>query len=428
MSKAGLAIVFLVGSMFVLATGPALTAAESPGQAAVKAIKSLAPPEADDGAATKQAVPGSIIEVVATGVAADPDRALVNAYSHAIEQAVGVVVDAETMVRNDQVLTDQVLTYSDGFVQNYKVVRQWQERGLHYVRIRASVTAHKLVEKLKAQNIATREVYGDRWYLQVVHGWEAQQNAVKMFESVLRDGAMDRLLKVEIKGEPEVTERDAVQAKLKVKVVLSFDMDAWKNFRDRLKPRLDMVAKRKTVYSSPAGTPSPPQYRFCYVNYIADENRLSELRRSLPKLAEGSYYEVWLLRDTQDKAFRTFWDVLWVPSAVLEWPVQQLRTPVYQVRVDLLDAQEKPVLSTSVPLGPVFKQIPDHAVEFMGLGESDRTYPTFWFWPLWCHSDGCGFYANPDVVAEPVLTAEVDQLRSIASVRAFVERTPDEKK
>ena len=78
-------------------------------------------------------------EVVVTGDGADADKALQNAFSQAIEQAVGVLVDAETVVKNDQLIRDEVLTYSRGYVEKYEVVKRWQEDGLHRATIQAVV-------------------------------------------------------------------------------------------------------------------------------------------------------------------------------------------------------------------------------------------------------------------------------------------------
>ena len=96
--------------------------------------------------------PGSddrLMDVVATGIGVDADKATQAAFSQAIEQVVGVLVDAETLVKNDQIVRDQVLTFSRGFIQKFQVVRQWQEGGLHYARIKASVETGRLLSFAK---------------------------------------------------------------------------------------------------------------------------------------------------------------------------------------------------------------------------------------------------------------------------------------
>ena len=74
-------------------------------------------------------------EVIVTGVGTDPDKAVQNAFSQAIEQTVGLLVDAETVVKNDQLIRDEILTYSRGYVEKYKIVKQWEEGGLHHATI-----------------------------------------------------------------------------------------------------------------------------------------------------------------------------------------------------------------------------------------------------------------------------------------------------
>ena len=95
-------------------------------------------------------------EVIVTGVGTDPDKAIQNAFSQAIEQTVGFLVDAETVVKNDQLIRDEILTYSRGYVEKYEVVKRWEEDGLHHATIRAVVARDKLVEKLTGMKIATQ--------------------------------------------------------------------------------------------------------------------------------------------------------------------------------------------------------------------------------------------------------------------------------
>jgi hypothetical protein len=90
---------------------------------------------------TKQSKPGkqrgdaacgrqaALVAVVATGAGETPDAARQNAFSAAIEQVVGALVDAETIVKNDQVVRDQVLTYSRGYVEEFDVVASWERVG-----------------------------------------------------------------------------------------------------------------------------------------------------------------------------------------------------------------------------------------------------------------------------------------------------------
>jgi len=59
------------------------------------------------------------IAVIAEGTGASPDEAIKDAFRNAVRQVVGAVVDAETVIKNDDLISDKVLTYSDGFIKHY---------------------------------------------------------------------------------------------------------------------------------------------------------------------------------------------------------------------------------------------------------------------------------------------------------------------
>ena len=128
-----------------------------------------------------------------------------NAFSQAIEQTVGLLVDAETVVKNDQLIRDEVLTYSRGYVEKYEVVKRWQEDGLHHATIRAVVARDKLAEKLKGMKIALADVSGDLAGRQIKFDFKNEEQAAEMFKKALADFDMTKLTTVEIVGKPEIT-------------------------------------------------------------------------------------------------------------------------------------------------------------------------------------------------------------------------------
>jgi hypothetical protein len=103
------------------------------------------------------------VDVVTSGVGRNETDATKDALSNAVRQAIGAVLSAETMVKNDQVIRDQILTYSDGFVEKYEMVGKPDTTysGLVSVRIRAQVRRSTLVEKVRAANISVAEVDGE---------------------------------------------------------------------------------------------------------------------------------------------------------------------------------------------------------------------------------------------------------------------------
>ena len=68
-----------------------------------------------------------------------PKEALKDAFRQAVQQVVGVAVDAETQVKNDEVIADKVLTYSDGLITKYEEVSKTERKGLVRIKIKATV-------------------------------------------------------------------------------------------------------------------------------------------------------------------------------------------------------------------------------------------------------------------------------------------------
>ena len=99
-------------------------------------------------------------KVIATGAGLDADGALKNAFKVAVEEAVGTLVDTETIVREDDTIQEKILSASNGFIKSYEPIRQWIDNGLYRCRIEALVEIRKLKERLAAANISTLAVSG----------------------------------------------------------------------------------------------------------------------------------------------------------------------------------------------------------------------------------------------------------------------------
>lgn len=183
-------------------------------------------------------------EVVTTGVGLDPDRALQDALSRAIEQAVGVLVDAETVLKNDQLIRDEVLTYSRGFVEKYEIVKRREADGLHHATIRAIVSQDKLVQRLREMKIAVQNVQGDIAARQFEFDAKNEEQAAEMLKKALAGFDMTKLTKVEIVGQPEI-DRDGDKANVKVTVRLTPDLNRWREFSRDLRLVLSKAASKR---------------------------------------------------------------------------------------------------------------------------------------------------------------------------------------
>jgi hypothetical protein len=103
---------------------------------------------------------GQIEVIIAEGVGTDVEGARKDAYRNAVRQAVGAYVDAETVVANDELITDSIVTLSPAFVEKAEPVvgSEKKEDGLVRLRVQAHVRITKLLDELAAGKIKTRPI------------------------------------------------------------------------------------------------------------------------------------------------------------------------------------------------------------------------------------------------------------------------------
>lgn len=86
--------------------------------------------------------------ILAGDVALARDRAVKDAQRNAVELTVGVLIDAKTINHNYTLIKDEIYARSAGYVQDYKILEEWQETGLLRVIIQARVTTAPLQKDL----------------------------------------------------------------------------------------------------------------------------------------------------------------------------------------------------------------------------------------------------------------------------------------
>ena len=93
---------------------------------------------------------GQLVDVVATGHGSTVREATKAALRAAVEQVVGTMVDATTLVENDELIEDEILSYSTGMIESSKVIGEPKKTadGFFSVKVKATVRKGKLKEKL----------------------------------------------------------------------------------------------------------------------------------------------------------------------------------------------------------------------------------------------------------------------------------------
>lgn len=84
------------------------------------------------------------VSVKGTGTGITETEALKDAYRDAVETAVGLYVDAEQMVKNDEIVEDKILTQSNAYIESYDVLKKSTANGVCTIKILAKVRTKAL--------------------------------------------------------------------------------------------------------------------------------------------------------------------------------------------------------------------------------------------------------------------------------------------
>lgn len=101
-----------------------------------------------------------LTRVIVEGAGQTFDKAREDAWRNAVVQVVGAMIDSETLVKNERLVNDEVLSYSSGYVQRSSVLSQEVRDGLSRVRIEAWVKKTELRQKLTAIQVLGISVDG----------------------------------------------------------------------------------------------------------------------------------------------------------------------------------------------------------------------------------------------------------------------------
>ncbi len=175
-----------------------------------------------------------------------------------------MLVDAETLVSNDQIVRRASIDLQPRLSKTIRSSAcRWQADGLHYSRVRALISATRLGEKLKAQNVVIRPVEGDKIAVRIKLEELNEEQAKQMFRKALADFTPDKVLTVTLPEERPAAARGPDGVKVTVPYRVAANFEAWKVIRAKLVPLLEQLSpgKRSGPYLGGQGfysqTPSP---------------------------------------------------------------------------------------------------------------------------------------------------------------------------
>ena len=127
-----------------------------------------------------------LVDVIAVGVGMTQDEAHKAANKAAVAQVVGTMVDATTLVENDELVENKILTYSPGLIAESKIIGTPKKNanGLVTLKVKATVKKIALREKLAAAKIVSVAIDGESLWAQAVSAQDNLANAAAMIKDV----------------------------------------------------------------------------------------------------------------------------------------------------------------------------------------------------------------------------------------------------
>jgi hypothetical protein len=146
---------------------------------------------------TKKSAAETESTIQAIGYGNSENEALKSAYQNAVEQYVGVLVDSSTIIRNDQLIKNDILTFSNGYIESYKKLSSKEQMGLWEVKIDAVIKKQNVLEKIKALNIDPIDIKDSeqtyaKLVTQVNSKFDAEDMLVKAVRETVKKQSLER--------------------------------------------------------------------------------------------------------------------------------------------------------------------------------------------------------------------------------------------
>ncbi len=137
------------------------------------------------------------IRVESSGMGLTEEEATKRALLGAVEQAVGVLTYSRNVIRNEEVVVDEINNLSNGFVKSFKKLEAGKDAdGTWSVKVSAVVRSGTVADFLKREGVETKVDLTNDW-AQLTTGIKAKRDALALYEAKI-PAIRDRLYTVEL--------------------------------------------------------------------------------------------------------------------------------------------------------------------------------------------------------------------------------------
>jgi hypothetical protein len=155
--------------------------------------------------------------------------------------AVGMLIDAETRLKNDEVI-EEILSASAGFIESYEELSSKErDDGLWQVQARVVVRKNLLRKRLVTSKVITEKVDGGSLFASAM----SRANNASATASIIAKNLADYPLcamKVALNAPPEVLDNEGAEWIIGLQVLVSVDQDGWAKSANALRTALQNIA------------------------------------------------------------------------------------------------------------------------------------------------------------------------------------------
>ena len=144
-------------------------------------------------------------------------KALDAAFRNAVERELGVYIQAHTEIKNGEMIKDEILQKSTGYVHEHEVIKEEIKDGQYYVTIEAKVSVDRIGEDFKKLVGQVKKSMGNPSITFVLTTWESKgkRTTYNQTDNVSVSGKRDE--KGSAEGEYSANESSQANAKVSVK-------------------------------------------------------------------------------------------------------------------------------------------------------------------------------------------------------------------
>jgi hypothetical protein len=145
---------------------------------------------------TQTVVSEGVAIILNEDIAKARDEALKDARKKAVEEGIGVYIQAETLIKNLQLVEDRILSRAQGYIKNEKILLERQEGKLYRIKIQADVVLKEVEKDLQALGILQRRMKKPRVMIIVTAKARKDQGPLKSAETTMIKEFLSKEFKV----------------------------------------------------------------------------------------------------------------------------------------------------------------------------------------------------------------------------------------